>query len=107
MSSPLGSIEMAFYDYQCKDCDLIFEIEKLMSDPAPDMCPECKGTSLGRYWSPENAPGMVTPRPTWAYNDCLKYKTATYNGVTVKIDPTKHGDRGAKGLGGEFVKKKK
>lgn len=95
---------MPFYDYQCGDCDLTFEVEKPMSAPHPDMCPECGGENVVRYWF--QAPSIGFPgRPIWTYNDCKKYKTATHEGVTVKVDPTKQG--GLKSSPGEFVRKKK
>lgn len=93
------------YDYQCKGCEEVFEIEKGMNDPSPDRCPLCGHGELARYWGRESVPNIVMPgRPPWTYKECLKYKTATFDGVTVKVDPNKHGSY--RSLPGDFVKKK-
>ena len=94
---------MARYDYQCGGCELIFEVEKMMSDPAPDMCPDCGSNEINRYFS--SMPNIAFPREIWRYNDCKNYKTATHEGVKVKVDPSKQGS--LKSLPGNIVQKKK
>jgi putative FmdB family regulatory protein len=94
---------MARYDYQCGDCELIFEVEKPMSAPHPDTCPKCDGKKVGRYFS--SVPNIGFPREIWRYNDCKGYKTATHEGVTVQVDPNKQGD--LKSSPGKVIKKKK
>jgi putative FmdB family regulatory protein len=95
------------YDYECGSCG-VFELEKSISDPHPEKCPHCGGPKPGRFWGKDSAPSIVHPgRPTWAYNDCLGYKTATHNGTTVKVDPTKHGSLSSWDCPGEVVKRKK
>jgi putative FmdB family regulatory protein len=96
------------YEYMCRSCEEVFEIEKSISDPHPEDCPCCnKKKTVERHFGPNSVPNVVHKgRPTWSYNDCIGYKTATHNGTTVKIDPSKHGGLKSAGLPGEVVKKK-
>lgn len=43
-----------FYDYKCKDCKKVVEIEKGMKDPKPETCPNCgaKNTLERIYTNP-------------------------------------------------------
>jgi putative FmdB family regulatory protein len=34
---------MPTYDYKCRSCGHVFEEFHMMSDPAPETCPECGG----------------------------------------------------------------
>ena len=34
---------MPLYDYKCKKCEYLFEVEQRMSDPKLEFCPKCKG----------------------------------------------------------------
>ncbi|MBU0686765.1 MAG: zinc ribbon domain-containing protein [Candidatus Margulisbacteria bacterium] len=42
---------MPLYDYKCKKCGYIFEVEQRMTDPKLKYCPECKG-AVERLISP-------------------------------------------------------
>jgi putative FmdB family regulatory protein len=95
------------YDYICKHCNKIFEIEKKMSDPDPKSCPLCGSSSIERYFDSKYIPFITYKnRPTWTYNDCKKYKECSFNGgPRIKIDPSKHGDIGSWNCSGEICKK--
>lgn len=34
---------MPVYEYQCSDCQHVFEVQQKISDPPVDQCPECFG----------------------------------------------------------------
>lgn len=95
------------YDYECRKCEIVFEIEKRMSDPAPS-CPKCGGETE-RHFGPEDSPPLIyAGRPVWTYNDAKKYKQCSMDGGPVtKIDPGKHGDLGSWHSPGPIVKKGK
>lgn len=99
---------MPKYDYICKKCGNIFEIEKSMSSPSPEKCIICEeGGCIERCYSVPSI-GYGNDRPIWTYKEALKYKTARHNGgPLIKIDPNKHGDRGAWHCPGEVVKENK
>ena len=46
---------MATYDYKCKKCGKIFEVERKMNDVAMKFCPSCGGELRKVY----NAVGVV------------------------------------------------
>jgi putative FmdB family regulatory protein len=93
------------YDYFCKKCDKVFEVDKSMSAPGPSRCPECGAAGPERYFV-GNAPAVAyANRPPWTYRECLKYKDCKFNdGPRTKIDPRKHGDIGAWNSPGEVIK---
>jgi putative FmdB family regulatory protein len=97
------------YDYKCCECDTVFEIEKKMTEDGPKECPFCKKGPVERVFLPDGLPSMLDPnRKPWTYKECLKYKAARWkDGPLVKIDPSKHGDRGAEHSPGEVVPEKK
>ncbi len=35
---------MPVYEYQCRDCEKIFEVQQKMIDPPLTVCPECDGS---------------------------------------------------------------
>ncbi|MCX5751545.1 MAG: hypothetical protein NT099_07770 [Candidatus Saganbacteria bacterium] len=57
---------MAFYDYKCKKCETVFEIEKGMNEDIPDLhCPNCLSDNVFRLFT-----GIKQIRPEGiAFND--------------------------------------
>jgi putative FmdB family regulatory protein len=100
---------MPRYDYGCNKCKIVFEFEKSMSAAGPDVCPACGHASVDRVFLPDASPSLLDPnRKPWTYKECLKYKFARWkDGPLVKIDPSKHGDRGAEHSPGVIVPEKK
>jgi len=96
------------YDYTCRDCELVFEIEKGIKDPPPDKCPKCGSKKVERHFGPQDSPAVVyANRPVWTYNDCKRYKQCSQDGGPVhKIDPGKHGDLGSWNSPGPVVESK-
>ncbi len=41
---------MPNYDYKCKDCEIVFTIEKSMNDSANPVCPKCNSAEVSRVW---------------------------------------------------------
>jgi putative FmdB family regulatory protein len=97
------------YDYECKECESVFEVEKSIKDPPPAECPKCKSKNVERHFGPADAPPVIyAGRPIWTYNDSKKYKQCSQNGGPArKIDPSKHGDLGSWHCPGEMVNPKK
>jgi putative FmdB family regulatory protein len=42
---------MPFYDYKCKDCGKVFEIEKGMNEKVHPKCPLCKSSKTARKFN--------------------------------------------------------
>jgi putative FmdB family regulatory protein len=42
---------MPFYDYKCKDCEKVFEIEKGMNEEVHPKCPHCKSSHTVRKFN--------------------------------------------------------
>jgi putative FmdB family regulatory protein len=95
------------YEYQCKTCEEVFEVEKRMLDPSPEICPICGGNEIERFWS--SSPAILfANRPIWTYNDVKKYKTFRQDGGQLKkVNPAKHGDMGAWHTDAEIAPEKK
>jgi putative FmdB family regulatory protein len=95
---------MPLYDYVCKKCNSVFEVDKKMSSPGPATCPKCGSEGPERHFG-DTAPSVVyANRPPWTYRECLKYKDCKFNdGPRTKIDPRKHGDVGAWHSPGEVM----
>ena len=94
------------YDYSCPKCGLL-ELEKKMSDPEFEKCPDC-GSKLERRYGAGGTPGILyTDRPPWTYPEARKYKTAKFKGRETRIDPRKHGDLGSWNSPGELIKKER
>ncbi len=41
---------MPSYDYNCKECDEIFTIEKSMNDDSVPDCPKCGSANVSKVW---------------------------------------------------------
>jgi len=93
------------YDYICKDCRLVFEVEKPMAAPPPGSCPKCGSRDIDRHFSADALPMVLyANRPIWTYNDARKYKTCRMDdGPRLAIDPGKHGDLGSWHCPGQVV----
>jgi putative FmdB family regulatory protein len=95
---------MMRYDYECKHCKKVFEVEKQMSDPSPTCCPHCSSKIVERYFGPGTAPAiMFADRPPWTYKEAKMYKTTKYKGKEYKVNPSVHGDLGSWNSPGEPV----
>ena len=42
---------MPFFDYQCQNCEHVFEVMQKVSDPAPTACPKCHEANLKKLLS--------------------------------------------------------
>ena len=42
---------MPIYEYSCADCEHTFELVQKMTDPAPESCPGCGGSNVGKMMS--------------------------------------------------------
>ena len=42
---------MPIYEYSCADCEHVFELVQKMTDPAPENCPSCGGSNVGKMMS--------------------------------------------------------
>ena len=94
---------MPLYDYACKKCG-IFEVSKRMSDPDPEVCPQCGEPGPEMHFGNQNVSVTYANRPPWTYKECLKYKTCSNgSGPKFKVDPSKHGDLGAWNSPGEVA----
>ncbi|MFH0702672.1 MAG: zinc ribbon domain-containing protein [bacterium] len=41
---------MPYYDYNCKNCNEEFTVEKSMNDSTMPFCPKCKSSDVGKIW---------------------------------------------------------
>jgi putative FmdB family regulatory protein len=53
---------MPLYDYQCENCNHLFEARHRFNDPAPN-CPNCDGTEVSKRitTAPSISRGILTP----------------------------------------------
>ena len=59
---------MPFYDYECKSCNVVVEIEKSMKDESKQFCPSC-GKEMKQV---PYAPPVHYKGPGWFYNERRK-----------------------------------
>ena len=57
---------MAIYNYRCEDCDIIFEVQKLMADSSrPEPCPNCETEIEKKHISGQMFSGFVNKDGSW------------------------------------------
>ena len=73
---------MPLYDYKCKKCEYLFEVEQRMSDPKLEFCPKCKG-KVERLISPV---GIIFKGSGFYVTDNKKSQAATPAATVPKDD---------------------
>jgi putative FmdB family regulatory protein len=55
------------FDYRCKECGEVVEIDKKIIDPHPTKCPKCDKDGLERYFA--SAPSVEYKGKGWMKTD--------------------------------------